>query len=593
MQWIEEKNPYLAFRLIGLEGETFHFPKIAIKVSLEAEVIFIEGVQRVFSSIEPFLDKGGKVVFVEKSAERVSAFLSVSDFLPHENIEIILDEEIEYQKIARLYSFKKQQFIGKLRAFRGFLDDFHMALSEYQDFGKTIVRNIQSNLLHTKSFVNGRELEGTSRGGAVILCGSGPTLEENREKLFKLQEEALIFGVGSAIPKLLDWGIRVDGGFFVDPWPPLELYEKIKEVSFPLFYQNRMSDALFKMHKGPKIWMGFSEGWAIEKWIYEKIGLDPFVFDAGWNAGTFALHTAYFLGYESISLFGMDGGERRDLARGKDWIDEFIKTHPERIYNKLAGQKIEFSCTPSDELDQRKVMQVVTQLNDKFLEKKITEFCLSKADKIHLEVDLIGEPLYEFFIEPLWDIWKSFFLKEGEDYFRQKMVFAKKVLEFQQTFRFYPSGRLYCKETKEGFSELFYEEGEKKALIFFTKGVLNGEFSLYAKEGHFIRKGQYKEGKKEGVHKIYNEKGDEILHAEFKEGAPVHEYIRKNDQGVVIEKLFYHNDKQFDRWLYSEIGELRCEGIFDKDEYTEKWFEKGSLVDMRKALWREGKLVWI
>ncbi|MBM3193528.1 MAG: DUF115 domain-containing protein [Chlamydiae bacterium] len=593
MRWIEEKNPYLAFRLLGLKEKRFHFPLIAINISEDVDVIFIEGVQRVFGSIQDFLEKGGRVVFVEKNIERVLAFFSVRDFIPHENIEIILDEEVEYQKIAKSYTFKKQQFIGKLARFRKFLDEFHLAISEYQDFGKTIIRNIQSNLSHTKSFINGRHLEGVYKGGAVILCGSGPTLEDNREKIRALQDEALIFGVGSAIAKLLDWGIRVDGGIFIDPWPPVELYEKIKEVSFPLFYQNRMSDALFKMHKGPKVWMGFSQGWEIEKWIYEKIGLDLFDFDAGWNAGTFALHLAYFLGYDSITLFGMDGGEKRDLLWGKNWIEEFIKAHPDRIYNRCAGKKIDFFCEANETLDQTKVMQVVLQLNEKFLDEKITQFLQKGKHPILLEADLEGEPLYEHLIEPLWSIWKSFYLIENEDHFRQKMVFAKKVLEFQQTFRFYPSGNLYAKETKDGLAELFYEGGEKKAALFFTKGVLNGEFSLYGKKGEFIRKGRYKEGKKEGVHKIYNEHGDEIVHAEFKEGLPINEYIRKNDQGIVIEKLFYHNDKQFDRWLYSEKGELRCEGLFVKDAYEEKWFENGSLVSIRKALWREGKLVWI
>ncbi len=593
MHWIQEKNPYLAFRLLGCGGERFHFPLIKINIHEDVEVIFIEGVQRVFASICSFIEKGGKVVFIEKSAERAFAFFSLTDFLPHENITIILDEEPEYQKVAKQYAFKKQQFIGKLFQFRQFLVEFHMVLSEYQDLGKTIIRNIQGNLLHTKSFVNGRDLEGKFKGAPVVLCGSGPSLEENKEKIRELQDQALIFAVGSAIPKLLDWGIQIDAGFFVDPWPPLELYEKLKDVSFPLFYQNRMSEELFKMHQGPKVWMGFSEGWEIEKWIYQQIGLDLFIFDAGWNAGTFALQAAYFLGCSSITFFGMDGGEKRDLKQGRKWMDEFMKVHPDVIYNQVVGKKSVFVFEPKCELDQTKVVKVVSKLNESFLVEQIDQFLKIGFNKLLLEADLLGEPLYEFLIEPLWEIWKPFYAKENEDDFLQKMVFAKRVLEFRQTFRFYPSGKLYAKETEDGFSELFYETGEKKARLFFTKGVLNGEFSLYTKEGSFIRKGVYKEGKKEGVHKIYDEKGNEILHAEFNENLPVNEYIRKNEKGIVIEKLFYHNENQFDRWLYTETGKLRLEGIFFNDEYVEKWYEDETLVDTRKALWKEGKLIWV
>lgn len=595
MQWIQEKNPYLAFRLLSASPNRYHFPKLKLNISDDTEVLFIEGVVRSFDSLVQFLERGGKVVFVEKSVEKIGPFLALSDFIFHPNIEIILDEEIQYQNIAKKTSFKKHQFIGKIPKFRQFLDQYHMALSEYGELGKTIIRNIQGNLLQTKSFINGADLRDKFQGQPVIVCGSGPSLEENRQKIIEMQDRALIFAAGSSIPKLISWGVRIDAGLFVDPWPPLELYESIKEVSFPLYYQNRMSEELFKMHRGPKIWMGFSETWAIEKWIYKEIGLDPFIFDAGWNVGCFALHVAKFLGCDPITLIGMDGGEKRDLKEGALWMKEFMQNRQGFNYNTS-------SCK---ELDRKKVEIVIEKLNNKALDERLDLFIerMKKPidgkgfhrEKILLEADLEGEPLYEFLIRPLWDLFDSFYLKEGASETEEMIaiaLFGKRVLQFQQTYRFYPEGSLYEKETKDGMSELFYESGERKAKVFFSKNVLNGEFSLFSKEGVCLREGRYSNGKKEGIHIVRGIDGNEILIAEFKEDVPVNRYIRKNEKGIVIEELFYHNSEQFDRRLYSEIGELKCEGLFQGACYSEKQYDQGAVVGARKGVWKEGKLVW-
>ncbi len=589
---MQEKNPYLAFRLLSIEAKTYHFPIVKFTIFPDSEVIFVDGVVRIFDSIVPFLNRGGKVVFVEKSVEKISSFLSLSDFIFHSNIEIILDEEIEYQNIAKKFVFKKQQFIGRLTQFRQFMDRYHMSISEYVDFGRTIIRNIQGNLLHAKSFINGIELKGMFQGKSIILCGSGPSLEENREKIIAMQDKALIFAAGSSIPKLISWGVRIDAGFFIDPWPPLELYECIRKVSFPLFYQNRMCEELFKMHMGPKIWMGYSEGWELEKWIYKEIGLDSFKVDAGWNVGCFALNVAYFLGCDPINLIGMDGSEKRDLKEGLIWMKEFIKN----------PKLIDYNSSLKNEIDQEKLRKVILKINDDsighafdlFLEKLrngVDKKGFQRA-KILLEVDLEGNPIYEFLIKPLWERLKFLYLGENTEEIIALSLFGKKVLQFQQIYRFYPGGELYSKETVDGMSEVFYNTGEKKSRVCFSEGLLNGEYSLFAKNGILLREGRYSHGKKEGVHVIRGVNGTERLIAEFKDDIPVNNYIRKNENGIVIEELFYHNPDQFDRRIYSEIGELKSEGLFQGLSYIEKKYDDGLLIALRKGNWSEGKFEW-
>ena len=593
MQWIQEKNPYLAFRLLACTSrKQIHFPIIKFNIAPDSEVIFIEGVMRAFDVLSPFLNRGGKVVFIEKSVEKIFSFLALPDFVFHSNIEIIIDEEFEYQDIAKATCFKRQQFLGKLTNFRKFLDQYHLAISEYSDLGKTILRNIQGNLLHTKSWINGVDLQGKFQGRPAILCGSGPSLEENREKIIAMKDEVLIFAVGSSIPKLISWGIKIDAGFFVDPWPPIEIYEPIKQVTFPLFYQNRMSEELFKMHKGPKIWMGFNDGWEIEKWIYKEIGLDPFIFDAGWNVGCFGLNVSHFLGCDTITLIGMEGSEKRDLKEGAAWMKNFLENPPE--YSELN------SCEKG--IDQEKLRAVIEKLNDKAIGESLTLFLdrlknpidgkgFQRA-KILLEVDLEGNPIYEYLIRPLWNILKSHYLEEGKDEIIPLVLFAKRVLKYQQTYRFYQAGSLYSKETEDGLSEIFYETGENKAKVFFAEGLLNGEFSLFAKDGVCLREGRYNKGKKEGIHVIRAPDGNERIIAEFNSDVLVNKYIRKNEKGIIVEELFYHNPDQFDRRLYSEIGELKCEGVFQDTSYIERQYEHGSVISERKGNWKDGKLTW-
>ncbi len=573
--WLQEKNPYLAFKLYCIDEGGYEFPKIDIPVVFDTEIIFIESVINCFASIAPFLERGGQVIFVEKSLEKIGAFLGINEFVPHANITIITDEPAGYQIVAKIACFKKHQFVGELTELKKSLDEVHLALSEYQDLGKTILQNIQENLLSTKSFVHGKGMKGIYNNSAALICGSGPSLDQSREKIINFQGSGLIFAAGSAVLKLIEWGVRIDGWFFVDPWPALEGYEVIRGHSFPLFYQNRMSRHLFKMHQGAKIWMGSSNSFEIEEWIYREIGIDPFFFDPGWNAGCFALNGLSFLGCDSVTLIGMDGGERRDLKEGLSWMKGYETVHSDIKYDTVFGA-----------IDPCKLQRVIETINDGSLKLKISHFLEQlkigvtekklQREKVLLEAELICEPLFEYLILPLWNLLKDFYKKVGSsdtEEVIQMALFALRVLEFQQVFRFYPTGQV-------------------RSRVGFLEETLHGEFYLYAKNGVVLREGIYNKGKKEGKHTIRGEEGGERLIAEFKSDLPVNRYVRKNEKGVVVEEMLYQNPQQFDRRLYTDSGDLKSEGVFVGDEYVFKRYEQGAVVLEKKGIWKEGQLLW-
>src|SRR5580704_19544473 len=108
-----EKRPYLAFRLSHENGEgSFTFPKVTINPKEDAKVIFVDGVLRCFSSLQPFLNKGGHLVFVEKNLSKINSFLSLPEFPFDAKIDIILTEEEQYKEIAWKTLFQKVQFVG-------------------------------------------------------------------------------------------------------------------------------------------------------------------------------------------------------------------------------------------------------------------------------------------------------------------------------------------------------------------------------------------------------------------------------------------------------------------------------------------------
>jgi hypothetical protein len=613
---IEEKNPYLAFKIAQADEKLYHFPIIDFQIESESEVLLIQGLCRLGSAGLNFLANGGKIVFIEKDPSKIKAYISRGDFPLDNNLYIFLDEEYEYPKVGRILIFKKIQTIGKLPKLQQFLDGYHLAFSDYADLGRTIFRNIQSNLLRINKVFSGCELKNSLNGKPVVICGSGTTLDQSYEFLKSIQDYVYIFAAGSAILKLIDNGIKIDAGFFIDPWPPFEKYKCLKNQNFTLFYQNRACEKVLSYHAGPKIWMGHAGGYDAETYLINQLGLEDFYFEVGANAGSFSYETASFLGFNTFIFLGMDGGLKKDLVEGIRDIKAKLELREQRSFWGVNEVNIsEFEELKNDiwkshlenlvlkkEISRGKLRELIEEFNspnlresiENFLERinnsvNLTEF---NKERVILEAEFATSIIYQFFISPLWNLFLPFYEEEDKNLIIGKALFALEVLKFQQKFYFYPNNMLYFKDAKDGFSEIYFPSGTLKSRVYYESGVLNGIFEIYAESGLLLREGFYKFGKKDSVHYIRDEFGNLRLKAEFKEGIPSGEEIRKNSKGVLLRSINYQNENLFDSKEYDLFGNLKRLSFQEGEFYHDQFFEKGKIAHSRKGKIDEGKIIW-
>ena len=531
LQWLEEKNPLLALSLCRpLEEKEFHFPKTSFLIPPDVEVVYIDRVQRCFEAITPFLERGGRVVFVEGDRARLYAFLHLKEFVVHNHLTIIAPEEPHYQKVAWENVFRKPLYIGPLTPLKEWVDGIHMNLSEYRLLGEEIIPNMEANLLYADPFIDGRLLKDVYQGVPAVIAAAGPSLEKSFSSLKQCKGKGVIFGVGSAIPRLQQGEIPFDYGVSIDPNPP-----PLQKGSFPLFYQGRMSHKVFREHTGKKIWMGTSQSWPIEPFLYQQSGIEPWDFPTGWNAGTFAVEIASFLGCSPIIVLGMDGGERVDLKRGVEWLLKFPNIiRGDNWLVELEGKTVPSISYTESRIDRTKVVKALEILNDFSLQELIQDYLSYPDDrkKLLLEIALMEHPLYTYFLEPLWKLFSPLYRQEDE--FLSALVFYQRALAWQdrETFstrdgfffqgkregifrRTYPTGEVYLEECykrgkREGRWVEKTKEGVPLSIVDYKEGLCHGSYLLYHKKGEKIREGNYREGEREGDHTLYNRVGEVV-----------------------------------------------------------------------------------
>jgi hypothetical protein len=184
----------------------------------------------------------------------------------------------------------------------------HVMRAEHADHGCLFYRNFYRNLKHLPRACHGNQLFGKFSGVPAIICGAGPSLQQNIHQLHGLADRALIFAAGSALSALSTASIQPQLGVGIDP-TALHHQRTLAHQAFsiPLFYRSRMHYDAVEAHHGPRLYINGAGGsYTLPEWIEEELQISHDIIDEGYSVATFALGIAYAMGCYPIIFVGMD-----------------------------------------------------------------------------------------------------------------------------------------------------------------------------------------------------------------------------------------------------------------------------------------------
>jgi uncharacterized Rossmann fold enzyme len=647
-RWLEGSNPLLLWNSFDRKKELKE--PCFLQIFANTEVLILEGVDSYF--YKGALEKGIKVILIEEDIEKIGTFLLDPNFSPHKNLYLSTNQREQILPILKKFAFKKVQKGGALVEVSSYIDGIFLSYSEYKDLGEQILPNILSNILHIFKYIDGRDFTNALVNEDVIVTGSGISLSKAIDEIKGMKKRPYILAVGSSLPILIDAGIIPDFYAVVDPSPPLEIYECLKDLSIPLFYQNRCSRDILFLHKGPKVFMGTSKGWEIEDALIKQIGGKNFSFDAGFNAGNFGAHIALALGAKRVFLVGMDGVSkaketvnlkkegfitRKDLYYGMDFFktlkEEFsdqqmfhytqgfafdedckivnLDVEPKKGMIKLPKEKIFDQEHIKHQIDLFFDHNMLVSLADFFNKiEKEPSMVLIYASCIEAEFSL--EPFYLHFIAPLWEIWKHM-LEESEEILCKLTFYYNILKKFSEKTGFL-AGNFYIFGKKEGFYLLKNKNNTICEEGFYFKGELYGEFKQYGSKGELvllasmdkgqrdgkyqiyrnsilIREGYFYKGKPDGDH-LYYENGKVLDQISYSKGEKigVHKYF--DSMNRKIEEIVYKEGGFYNKFEYDQDGIVKYSGVWQGDIFYEDSYQEGQKIYSRMGKIKNGKMIF-
>lgn len=330
---LEERFPKIAFYLHAFLQDSR--PGKKVKSSLKkwapniysAELVYIYGLRCDF-----ILPKNADVIFIEDDPEEILSFLhtqkafeilsnpgvEIAFRIPKEPWDLFLQYLAEQNPVKRVecilaphYEAKKRHFekirlklLRKTTLSEGLFLDRLFSLVSFDNF----LQNTK-NVPHS-FYVNA--WKNRFQDIPAIICGAGPSLQQEIDLLKKAQNKALVLAGGSAISALTNQGIMPHLGMAVDP--TFQEYRILKSnVGFevPILYSSRVFGDIFSCMNGPMGYMRTALGQLHDLWMEEKAGLSGVFIGSSLSVEalsvtTMGLALAHFMGCNPIVFCGVD-----------------------------------------------------------------------------------------------------------------------------------------------------------------------------------------------------------------------------------------------------------------------------------------------
>lgn len=171
-----------------------------------------------------------------------------------------------------------------------------LLLSQYKDMGKKAFHNATSH----GPLYSGESLKECQKGKTALVVGAGPSLDLFTSDLQTLPKEALVIACGSAAQLLSQQDIPVALTVALDPDVPKKRYTNLPDAPIVLQFQ---TDS-FLSQKGAYV-LGTNGCFPFLDSLYTE-ACGTCAFEAGWNAGTYGVALASYMGCEKILVCGID-----------------------------------------------------------------------------------------------------------------------------------------------------------------------------------------------------------------------------------------------------------------------------------------------
>lgn len=340
---LEPRYPNLSFLLRFQEIEPFSNREESVKIEslekLESVYIYGLGYGDSYSLLKAWLaeNKERDLIFLEENLGALAAFLETeyaAEILanPQVHIRFNLDKRrlapflkecaesfpLENIGVFALPSYKTSRFY-RLRLMLHRLTTIQHALYLENHYYNLFFKNLHPNFYRMETAFDGNALKGSFRGTPAIICGAGPSLENDLKTLNELDHKALIIAGGSAITALSSRGVRPHFGIALDPnFEEVKRFKEAAAFELPLLYASRLHPDVFQTCNGPHGYLHTQTGGAAERWLEEKLELDTPSLQEGFSiealsVTTTAIELATTLGCNPIIFVGVDlaftGGE--------------------------------------------------------------------------------------------------------------------------------------------------------------------------------------------------------------------------------------------------------------------------------------------
>jgi len=189
-----------------------------------------------------------------------------------------------------------------------------------------LLQNVLSNISFWESSFLVNQWKEKFAGVPAIICGAGPSLQNEIESLRALEDRALVFAGGSTITALSRQGINPHLSLAVDPNP--EEFDRLKEASSlcsPLIYGTRLEKDVLACMGGERGYIVSDTGGPCERYFEEALRIKeaPIGPELGMEAlsvTTLAVALAVHMGCDPILFCGVDLA----YTQGKRYASEVL-----------------------------------------------------------------------------------------------------------------------------------------------------------------------------------------------------------------------------------------------------------------------------